>query len=120
MILTDGKILEIAKERFVTSDRRTYHQHEKDADVLRAARAIISAHEASKWQPIITYKHDNFNDIFESVLVSGTAVSPYSGNYVCEAYSTDDGFSTHQGLLKNQPTSFQPLPAPPVTNGEKI
>lgn len=47
-------------------------------------------------------------------LVSGDAVHPHTGSYVCEAFaSTDRVFFTCQGDLKNQPKYYMDMPEPP-------
>lgn len=81
---------------------------------------LITAATRQAWQPIETAPVD-----CTEILLSGKAVEPYDGMYVCEGYGWTDGdektlmrhFSTSQGKLVNQPTHWMPLPSAPT--GEK-
>jgi hypothetical protein len=78
--------------------------------ILNTIRAALASKPQEGWRPIETYSV--YSDM-ESVLVSGKAVIPFKGMYVCEAYKTGENWYTAQGFLQNQPTHWQPLPSHP-------
>jgi hypothetical protein len=78
--------------------------------VIRAARTPSAALLDKGWQGI-----DAANGPAEDVevIVSGKAVSPHTGMYVCVATLWNGFFETNQGPLKNQPTHYMNFPPPP-------
>lgn len=71
-----------------------------DDAIKRLEEEALAELDKMEWQPIETAPKDGW------VVVSGKAVPPYTGHYICEAFKVGEKWHTQQGELQNQPDSW--------------